>query len=114
VQRQPAAFTHFLSGLAQALAPGSDVVICGAPEAPDTLAMCAAVDRAPGPGSLVLLKTAENAERLGVLAPFTRSLTPLSGTRATAYVCRDFACRRPTTDLAELEKQLSGKGDGGG
>ncbi len=114
VQRQPAAFTHFLSGLAQALTPGSDVVICGAPEAPDTLAMRAVVDRAPHPGSLVLLKTVENAERLGVLAPFTGSLAPLSGTKATAYVCRDFACRRPTTDLAELEEQLSGKGDGGG
>jgi uncharacterized protein YyaL (SSP411 family) len=111
VQRQPAAFTHFLSGLAQALTPGSDVVICGASGAADTLAMLAVVQRMADPGSLVLLKTAENAERLGALAPFTRDLAPLAGTTATAYVCRDFACRRPTTDASELEGMLSG-GDG--
>jgi uncharacterized protein YyaL (SSP411 family) len=114
VQRQPAAFTHFLSGLAQSLAPGSDVVICGEPEAPDTLAMRAVVDQAADPGSLALLKTAQNADRLGALAPFTRSLAPLSGTRATAYVCREFVCRRPTADLAELEHQLSCREGGSG
>jgi len=111
VQRQPTAFTHFLSGLAQARAPGGEVVICGASGAPDTRALIAVVQRAADPDTLALLKTAENAERLGDLAPFTRSLAPLSGDRATAYLCRDAACRRPTTDAAELEGMLSG-GDG--
>jgi uncharacterized protein YyaL (SSP411 family) len=114
VQGQPAAFTHFLSGLAQALTPGSDVVICGASGAPDTLAMLGVVQRMADPGSLALLKTAENAERLGALAPFTRDLAPLPEASATAYVCRDFACRRPITDAAELQDQLvRGDLDGG-
>jgi len=31
----------------------------------------------------------------------TRAMTPVDG-RATAYVCRNFSCRQPTTDPAEM------------
>jgi hypothetical protein len=76
--------------------------------------MLGVVQRMADPGSLALLKTAENADRLGALAPFTRDLAPLPGASATAYVCRDFACRRPITDAAELQDQLvRGDLDGG-
>lgn len=113
VKGQPKAFTHFLGVLAQGLSVEVSVVICGRPGAPDTRALRAVVDRRLAPGSAVLLKTRENAQRLGALAPFSRGLAPLTGEKATAYVCRDFACRRPTADVTELERLLAdGEGCG--
>ena len=34
------------------------------------------------------------------------------GGQATAYVCRDYACRRPTSSPEELRVQLSEAGSG--
>ena len=45
------------------------------------------------------------AEALAEIAPFTAPHDLLDG-KATAYVCTGFACRRPTTDVAEMLAQL--------
>ena len=34
------------------------------------------------------------------------TMTPLAGGQATAYVCENFACQLPTTDVAEFGKLL--------
>jgi hypothetical protein len=47
----------------------------------------------------------ESQQRLGAVAPFVAPMQALGG-RATAYVCRDFACRAPVTDAAALSAEL--------
>jgi hypothetical protein len=42
---------------------------------------------------------------LAVPLPFIAAMRPIDG-RAAAYVCRDFACRRPVTTVDELEGEL--------
>ena len=44
--------------------------------------------------------------RIGEVAPFVAAMPARDG-RATAYVCRDFACQAPTGDPGELAAQLS-------
>ena len=41
------------------------------------------------------------------IAPFTENHVPIDG-QAAAYVCRDYACKMPTTDPDELAKLLDG------
>ena len=44
-------------------------------------------------------------ERLTKLLPYTKDMRMMEG-KATAYVCVNFACQLPTTDLAQLQKSL--------
>jgi uncharacterized protein YyaL (SSP411 family) len=43
-------------------------------------------------------------EHMSRLLPFTSAMTARGG--ATAYVCRDFACRQPVTTAQDLAKEL--------
>jgi hypothetical protein len=43
--------------------------------------------------------------RIGAVAPFITAMRAIDD-RATAYVCRDFACQAPTADPGELAAQL--------
>ncbi len=44
--------------------------------------------------------------------PFTAGMTMRDG-KATAYVCRDFACRQPVATVGELRAQLEGHSEVG-
>ena len=57
----------------------------------------------------VMVAPGAGAARLAALLPFVASLPALDG-RPTAYLCRHFACERPTTDPRELAGQLDAIG----
>jgi uncharacterized protein YyaL (SSP411 family) len=117
VTEAPEAYTHFLSGLDFALGPSHEVVVAGHPEADDTREMLTVLHTGFFPNTSVLLMPTGQAD-----APILR-LNPLlegkedRGGRAVAYVCRDFACSEPTTDVREMARMLGARGnpvDGGG
>ena len=54
--------------------------------------------------SLTDILGAEDA--LGELIPYVKEHKALED-KATAYVCRNFACQMPTTDSQELERLLA-------
>ncbi len=107
IQRQPSIFTQFLCGLDFALAAGKDVVIAGDPEAADTHTMLAALNQTYAPHAKVILKTAETAETLAELAPFTKGLEAVDH-KATALICSNFICKEPSTDVATLLARIKG------
>ena len=111
----PSAYTMSLVALDLALGPSQEVVVAGDPDEPDTRRMLDALANRYAPRTAVLFKPARSrteapggppANLLAQLAPFTEPHDLLDG-KATAYVCTDFACRRPTTDVAEMVKQLT-------
>jgi uncharacterized protein YyaL (SSP411 family) len=54
------------------------------------------------PNKVVLLvEVGGDASGIGRIAPYTAGLTTV-GDKATAYVCRNFACELPTTDVGEM------------
>jgi len=55
---------------------------------------------------VVPLEAGARQDRLARILSFLGPLQMIHG-RATAYVCRDFACQRPTTDADELRQQLT-------
>ena len=85
------------------------MVVAGHLDADDTQALIAALNRAYLPETVVLLRDPEeaDAEALARLAPYAAGLDMHDG-KATAYVCRDFACGLPVTDpQAMLDKLKS-------
>ena len=47
--------------------------------------------------------------RLAAVAEYTTSQSPVDG-KGTAYVCQNFACRAPTTELDEMLSALGPNG----
>jgi uncharacterized protein YyaL (SSP411 family) len=94
--RHPQAFAHLLQALDFHFAPVKEVAIVG----PD-----------PGPLERVVRErfrphlVLAGGEPGGV--PLLEGRSAVDG-RAAAYVCENFACRRPVTEPAELEELLTG------
>ena len=87
-----------LSVLSAYHAGGQQVVILGAGAGDGFEALASAVDRAFAPFATHLRSPdASTRARLATHFPFIEPMRPVSG-RATAFVCRQFACEAPTTD----------------
>jgi len=107
IQANPSAHTHFLIGLDLALNPGPSMVIAGEPDDEDTRQMLSVFNRYFLSNSVILLKSRRHAKHLIEIAPFTGSVCRQAG-KATAFVCRNFSCHQPTTDLTEFQNMVSG------
>jgi uncharacterized protein YyaL (SSP411 family) len=81
------------------------IVVAGGADAPDTRALTDVVRRHYLPTAVVVPLTGPHRETLAPLLPWTASLRMQDG-RATAYVCREFACQMPATSPDELNAQL--------
>ncbi|MBX6773300.1 MAG: thioredoxin domain-containing protein [Chloroflexi bacterium] len=101
----PVAFGRLLCALDLYLAPPREVAIIGDPTAPDTRALRAVVDSRYRPHLTVALARPGDPAALESI-PLLQERPIVQG-RATAYVCQNFSCQLPTTDPAELERQLA-------
>jgi len=103
----PSALTFFLTALDMAIGPSLEAVIAGWENRKDTGEMIQTLRRFFQPNKIVLFQSAspEKSADLTKIAPFTAGMKPQGG-KATAYICSANICRKPTTDLSELEKLL--------
>ena len=83
------------------------IAIVGEPDTADTRALSEVVRRHYIPTAVVVPVSEAQRGPLSRLLPWTSSLRQREG-RATAFVCRDFACQTPTTSVDELDAQLEG------
>ncbi|MEO5964239.1 MAG: thioredoxin domain-containing protein [Candidatus Limnocylindrales bacterium] len=101
--RYPTGFAQWLCALELAHARITEVAIIGEPGADDTTRLLAMVNRGYAPFR-VLAATGDPA---ATTVPLLRDRFALGG-RATAFVCRDFACRQPVHEPEALEALLLG------
>jgi uncharacterized protein len=102
----PSAYTQFLHAVDFALGPSREIVITGDLEKESTQKMIEAVHAAFLPNRVLMhLGRAEDVGRLAALAPFAAALAPNDG-EPIVYICENFACRSPISDLVELERVL--------
>jgi uncharacterized protein len=99
--QHPLGFANWLTAYQLASAPIDEVAIVGDPASEDTAALLAVVRARFRQGLVVAL----SAEPEASVVPLLHGRVALDGA-ATAYLCRGFVCRRPTTDPAVLAKQL--------
>ncbi len=104
IEQSPGAFPLLMSALQFHHGPSQEIVIVGQPGADDSQAMLAAIRKPFLPHKVVLFRREED-EALADLAPYTANQVPLDG-KATAYICKNFACHLPTTDLKKMIELL--------
>jgi hypothetical protein len=110
VTRFPHAYPQLLNGYNFALGPNYEVVIVGDPDAEDTQAMLAALREDFNPNKVVLLRPESVDTPILELAEFTKSMSSIDGA-ATAYVCSNYYCQKPTTDVRVMRELLQVAGE---
>ena len=98
------AFGRLACALDLSLVPGREVAIVGDPQSVDTQALLDVVNRGYRPHLTLALARGTNDPAVQVI-PLIQDRPMVDG-KATAYVCQNFACQLPTTDPAELARQL--------
>ena len=100
--RHPQAFGHLLQAMRFHHGPRREVALVG-----DTLDELLAVVRGRFRPTTVVAATQPGDTAAQEAVPLLRGRDPVDG-RPAAYVCRNFACRMPTSDPEELETELAG------
>jgi uncharacterized protein YyaL (SSP411 family) len=102
VQEGPSAFTQFMVAVDFAVGPSYEIVIAGKSDASDTREMISAIQSRFIPNKVLLLRPTEVDDApVTSLAPYTHDQRIHQG-KATAYVCQEFVCNQPVTDVKEL------------
>lgn len=99
--QHPTGFAQWLTAYRLASVPIDEIAIVGDVAADDTKALLAVARAGFRPYQVI----AVSADPQASVVPLLHERQRLDGA-ATAYLCRGFACRRPTTDPRELASQL--------
>jgi len=109
VSRGPSSFAQLLCAVDFAVGPTQEVVIAGTHG--DASDMFAALHREFLPNKVVVFRpqqaAGEEAPMITRLAAYTKAQTALDG-KPTAYVCENYTCQAPTTDIAVMLEYLAG------
>ena len=88
------------------LGPGKEIIIAGDSDNATSQEILETIQKRFLPNKIILLKhPGVPGKRLVALSPFVETLSPLDN-RPTVYVCEQYACKTPITDIKELEKVL--------
>jgi len=106
MERQPTAVPKMLTALDFDAQGHFQVVVLGPEGRKDTLELRRAVQSVFLPSKVVLLVDPEKSQaELAKMIPFIQPMSLLKG-RATAYVCKNYTCKKPTADPKEAVRQL--------
>ena len=100
IERSPRGFSAMLLGYIFETDSPKEVVIVGNSNQEESMVFLTSVNSNYEPNKIILFKDMSNKNSvLSTLAPWTESQTTIDG-KATAYICENFTCNLPTTDLS--------------
>jgi uncharacterized protein YyaL (SSP411 family) len=105
VRKIPSGYTQFLSALDFGIGPTYEVVIAGKDKAPDTKKMLEELWNYFIPNKVLVFRSEGEDPEITNLATYTKMQMPIEG-KATAYVCQNYECQLPTTEINEMLKLL--------
>ena len=97
------AHAYFMTALLYSKVPGKDIILVGEEQGNQTKAMIKEINSTYLPFATVVLNTGD--ERLNSLNPEIKAHIPLDG-KTTAYICENFNCKKPITDLNTFLEQI--------
>ncbi|RMD58259.1 MAG: thioredoxin domain-containing protein, partial [Nitrospirae bacterium] len=104
VKKTPSAFSQLMIAVDFSIGPSYEVVVVGEPDKMDTLEMIKNLRDVFIPNKVVLFRPIDSKD-ITEIAPFTKYQHSIDG-KATAYVCRNYTCKEPTTDVTVMLKLL--------
>jgi uncharacterized protein YyaL (SSP411 family) len=104
VNQGPAGYAQLLMALDFALGPSKEIMIVGDREDPLFEKMIKILYQNFLPNRVIVQRPVEEAaaEEWVALIPFFKKKTAFGG-KATAYVCENYTCKKPTNDLKEYQ-----------
>ncbi|MCP4632010.1 MAG: thioredoxin domain-containing protein [candidate division Zixibacteria bacterium] len=105
VDNNPSAYSQLLAGLDYLIGPSLEIVIVGNPDSKDTFKMKNALNESYFPNKIVILRPGGERPPITEIAGYTLYQNQIDS-KATAYVCRNFVCDKPTTDVSKLVDAL--------
>ncbi len=106
IQRYPSGFGRLLCAVDFYLGAPKEIAVIGKPGTSETQSLLAEIWMPYLPNKVVAQAAPEDAQS-AALVPLVRD-RPQLGSKATAYVCEHFACKKPVNAPAELASQLRG------
>lgn len=107
IEGAPLGYTAFLSGIEYLLGKSYEIVICGDRNSKDTKNMIRALNKEFIPNKVVIFNPInEDNSEITKIAPYVKDEKAVQG-KATAYICKNFACGMPITDVNEMIKILN-------
>ena len=109
VSQMPAAYTQLMVALDFAMDSSHEVVIVGDLVEKGTIDLLKALRTQCIPNKIVLFRpSGEDIPDISRIAPFTKNLLGIDG-KATVYVCTNYTCKMPTTDISKMLDLLTMK-----
>jgi len=107
VKPSPSGFAQLMAALDFGIGPSYEIVIVGGPQADDTNNMLNAIRKHFVPNKVVLFRPGgQESPDIARLAAYTKDLLSMDG-KATAYVCLNYLCGMPTTDINKMLELLN-------
>jgi len=103
VEQNPAAYSYLVEAYLLSITPGKEIVITGNRVYSNVKFMIKAANKEYMPFSTVILNDGDAL--LTKLIPFIKDQKQIKE-EATAYVCQNFACSKPTCDLEEFKSLI--------
>lgn len=106
LQNWPQAMPNMLAAVDYQRKKPKQIIIAGSMEAPDTQRMLREVFSRYLPNKIVMVaEGGDKQKKLAELQPFIENISIRDG-KATAYICEDFVCSLPTSDIPVMIKLL--------
>lgn len=97
------AHAYFMTSLLYSKVPGKDIILCGEEAGNETKAMIKEINSTYLPFATAVLNTGD--ERLNSINPELIAHKLLQG-KTTAYICENFNCKAPITDLQKFSEDI--------
>jgi len=109
VGKSPAEYTQLMIAVDFSTGPSYEVVISGDVQGEDTKKMLHVIESKFIPDKIMIfLSSGTDLSEITSIAPFIRDL-PTIENRATAYVCVNYNCKLPTTDINKMLSLLKSR-----
>ena len=102
----PTGFAHMLTGFMFDLKDPKELVIVADGKTPETQELIQQIRGNYSPNKVVLFKDMSDPDPLTEIASWTKAHSMMDG-KPTFYVCENFACKRPTTNIKTVLNYLN-------